>query len=322
MDITSKVRLNNGVEMPILGFGTFKLKNGGEVETAVKTALQHGYRKIDTASAYHNEEGIGRGIIESGVPREEIFITSKVSNDEQGYKSTIDAFYQTLENLQTSYLDLYLIHWPKGKVSLETWKALEKLYEIGFIRALGVSNFQIYHLDYLLPECKIWPAVNQVEFHPEFLRPSLQEYCIDKNIQIEAWSPTMRGHVAKIIEIKEIAKKYGKTPQQIVLRWNIQNRIATNPKSSKSKRIISNADIFDFNLSDEDMERINLLEKNKPLKPYEERLKYLVEMISRPRVDKTLITMLLQGILNRIKKELYLPMVEEKEDQELEVVKD
>jgi len=263
MDISSKVTLNNGVEMPWLGLGVFRSEDGPEVENAVKTALENGYRSIDTAAIYQNERGVGNAIRESVVPREEIFLTSKVWNSEQGYQSTLAAFEASLEKLQTSYLDLYLIHWPKGKKSVETWKALEELHKKGRIRAIGVSNFLVHHLEDFLPECKITPAVNQVEFHPELIQPELLEYCKKKGIQHEAWSPIMKGRVSNISLLKELGTKYNKTPVQVVLRWDIQKGVVTIPKSVTPERIISNANFFDFELSPEDMEKINQLDKNK-----------------------------------------------------------
>jgi len=263
MDISSKVRLNNGVEMPWLGLGVFRSEEGAEVENAVKTALGNGYRSIDTAAIYQNERGVGNAIRESGVKREEIFLTSKVWNNRQGYESTLAAFDESLEKLQTDYLDLYLIHWPKGKRSVESWKALEELYEKGKIRAIGVSNFLVHHLEDFLPECKVIPAVNQVEFHPELVQPELLEYCKKKGIQPEAWSPIMKGKVNDIPVMQEIAVKYGKTPVQVVLRWDIQKGVVTIPKSVHAERIISNTKIFDFELSDEDMAKIDGLDENK-----------------------------------------------------------
>ena len=218
MDISSRVKLNNGVEMPWFGLGVFRSEEGKEVENAVKTALKHGYRSIDTAAIYQNERGVGKAIKESGLAREEIFLTSKVWNTEQGYKTTMAAFEKSLEKLQTGYLDLYLIHWPKGKRSVETWKALEELYEKGRIRAIGISNFLVHHLKDFLPECKVMPAVNQYEFHPELIQPDLLEYCRGKGIQPEAWSPIMKGRVNDVPLMQELAAKYDKTPVHIVLR--------------------------------------------------------------------------------------------------------
>lgn len=262
MDISSKVKLNNGVEMPWFGLGVFLSKEGAEVENAVKTALTNGYISIDTAAIYQNETGVGKAIKESGIPREEIFLTSKVWNTDQGYKTTLEAFEKSLEKLQTNYLDLYLIHWPKGLRSVESWKALEEIYEKGRVKAIGISNFLVHHLEDFLPECKIMPAVNQVEFHPELIQPDLLEYCQNHGIQLEAWSPIMKGRVNDIPVMQTLAAKYGKTPVQIVLRWDIQKGVVTIPKSVTPERIISNADIFDFELSDEDILKIDRLDKN------------------------------------------------------------
>jgi len=262
MDISSKVILNNGVEMPWFGLGVFLSNEGEEVETAVKVALQNGYRHIDTAAIYKNERGVGKAVKESGIPREEIFITSKVWNTDQGYKTTLAAYEASLERLQMDYLDLYLIHWPKGKRSVESWKALEELYAKGRVRAIGISNFLEHHLDEFLPECKIMPAVNQYEFHPELMQPGLLEYCRRKGIQPEAWSPIMKGRVNDVPLMQELAAKYGKTPVHVVLRWDIQKGVVTIPKSVTPERIISNADIFDFELSTEDMAKIDKLDKN------------------------------------------------------------
>ncbi|HRX11505.1 MAG TPA: aldo/keto reductase [Draconibacterium sp.] len=263
MNLISKVKLNNGVEMPWFGLGVFMSKEGEEVENAVKVALQNGYRHIDTAAIYKNEKGVGNAIKTSGVPREEIFITSKVWNTDQGYKTTLAAFEESLEKLQTGYLDLYLVHWPKGKRSVETWKALEELYKKGSVKAIGVSNFLVHHLEAFLPECKIIPAVNQYEFHPELLQPDLLEYCRKNGIQPEAWSPIMKGRVNEVPLMQELAAKYGKTPVQIVLRWDIQKGVVTIPKSVTPERIISNSMIFDFELSEADIAKIDKLDKNK-----------------------------------------------------------
>jgi methylglyoxal/glyoxal reductase len=262
MDISSKVKLNNGLEMPWFGLGVFLSNEGEEVEKAVKVALKNGYRHIDTAAIYKNERGVGKAVKESGIPREEIFITSKVWNTDQGYKTTLAAYEASLERLQMDYLDLYLIHWPKGKRSVETWKALEELYAKGSVRAIGISNFLEHHLDEFLPECKIMPAVNQYEFHPELLQPGLLEMCRRKGIQPEAWSPIMKGRVNEVPLMQDLAAKYGKTPVHIALRWDIQKGVVTIPKSVTPERIISNADIFDFELSEEDMAKIDKLDKN------------------------------------------------------------
>jgi diketogulonate reductase-like aldo/keto reductase len=254
------VTLHNGIQMPIIGLGTYRLENSEGTSDLIVKALEIGYRHIDTASAYGNEEAIGKGIKKSTVPREEIFLVSKIANPDQGYDSTIKSFNESLERLQTDYLDLYLIHWPK-ELSNETWKAFEYLYEEKKIRAIGVSNFLINHLEDLLPNTKITPMVNQVEFHPYLVQPELLDYCNKKNIKIEAWSPLMKGEILNIDLIDKLAKKYNKTHAQIVLRWNIQMGIITIPKSANIDRIKSNLEIFDFELSKEDMLSINKLDR-------------------------------------------------------------
>ncbi len=263
MNLSSATTLNNGLKMPWLGLGVFLSKEGTEVENAVKVALANGYKSIDTAAIYKNERGVGKAIRESGIPREDIFLTSKVWNADQGYSTTMAAFEESLEKLQTDYLDLYLIHWPKGERSKETWKAMEELYQKGRMKAIGVSNFLVHHLDDFLPHCKVMPAVNQVEFHPELIQPDLLAYCQKKGIQLEAWSPIMKGRVNDVPLMQELAAKYGKTPVQIVLRWDIQKGVVTIPKSVTPERIIANAAIFDFELSPEDMARIDALDRNK-----------------------------------------------------------
>ena len=260
MEINSKVKLNNGVEMPWLGLGVFRASDGEEVKNAVIAALNHGYRSIDTAEIYENEHGVGEGIRESGIARDKIFLTSKVWNNNQGYEKAIAAFERSLEKLQTNYLDLYLIHWPKGKISVETWRALEELYAKGMVRAIGVSNFLTSQLEQFLPYCKIIPAVNQIEFHPILAQPGLLSYCKQKGIQPEAWRPIMKGDVNNIPLLRELGSKYNKTPVQVVLRWDIQKGVVTIPKSVHRERIISNADIFDFELSNEDVYKIDSLD--------------------------------------------------------------
>ncbi|WP_067726207.1 aldo/keto reductase [Oceanobacillus damuensis] len=256
------VTLNNGIKMPGFGLGVYKVENGQTVINAVKTAIEHGYRSVDTASFYDNEEGVGQGIRETGISREEIFITSKVWNEEQGYESTLKAFDRSLEKLGTDYLDLYLIHWPvKGKYK-ETWRAMEELYADGKVRAIGVSNFHLHHLQDLMQDSKIKPAIDQVEYHPHLSQPELREFCEMENIQLEAWSPLKRGKLLDEPTLRRIAEKHGKSIAQVILRWDIQNNVVTIPKSVTDKRIIENADIFDFILKDVEMEEINSLNIN------------------------------------------------------------
>jgi len=256
--LTDTTVLGNGVRMPWLGLGVWKVTEGQEVEHAVRTAIETGYRSIDTAAVYGNEEGVGRAIRDSGVPRDELFVTTKVWNADQGYDSTLAAYEQSLGKLGLDYVDLYLIHWPvKGKYK-DTWKALEHLYEQGRVRAIGVSNFHVHHLDDLLQDAVVKPMVNQVEYHPRLSQRPLLAYCQKNGIQMEAWSPLMQGKELISHELLVgLGQKYGKSPAQIILRWDLQNGVVTIPKSVTPSRIRENADIFDFQLSAEDMALID-----------------------------------------------------------------
>ncbi|MAU14766.1 MAG: aldo/keto reductase [Muricauda sp.] len=266
-DLQGSFELHNGVQMPYLGLGVYQSENGSEVINAVKTALNHGYRHIDTAAFYHNEEGVGVGIKESNVDRKDVFLVSKVWNTDQGYDSTLKAFDASLKRLGTEYLDLYLIHWPKGELSKETWKALERLYKEKRVRAIGVSNFLQHHLEDLLTSAEIVPMVNQMEFHPYLVQQDLIDYCNAKSIQYEAWSPLMQGNIFDLDIMKDVASKYNKTIAQIVLRWDLQKGVVTIPKSSKKERIISNSELFDFELSEEDMKLLDGLDRGKRFGP-------------------------------------------------------
>ncbi|MGG1346746.1 glyoxal/methylglyoxal reductase [Bacillus subtilis] len=261
------VKLHNGVEMPWFGLGVFKVENGNEATESVKAAIKNGYRSIDTAAIYKNEEGVGIGIKESGVAREELFITSKVWNEDQGYETTLAAFEKSLERLQLDYLDLYLIHWPGKDKYKDTWRALEKLYKDGKIRAIGVSNFQVHHLEELLKDAEIKPMINQVEFHPRLTQQELRDYCKAQGIQLEAWSPLMQGQLLDNEVLAQIAEKHNKSVAQVILRWDLQHEVVTIPKSIKEHRIIENADIFDFELSQEDMDKIDALNKDERVGP-------------------------------------------------------
>ena len=256
------VALSNGVVMPWLGLGVYKVPEGEDVERAVTAALEAGYVSIDTAAFYENEEGVGRAVRASGVPREKLFITTKVWNTDQGYESTLKAFEASRKKLGFDYVDLYLVHWPVSGKYRDTWKALEKLYGEGLVRAIGVSNFQIRHLEDLAAVANIRPMVNQVEYHPLLTQKPLLQYCRENGIQLEAWSPLMRGNLDLPL-LQELARKYGKTPAQIVIRWDLQHEVVTIPKSSRPERIRENADVFDFELSAEDMERIDALNQNR-----------------------------------------------------------
>ncbi|MGZ7441149.1 aldo/keto reductase [Paenibacillus sp. TH7-28] len=261
------VTLNNGVEMPWFGLGVYQAKEGEEVIRAVKAAIRAGYRSIDTAALYRNEEGVGQAVREAmeenGVTRDQLFITSKVWNSDQGYESTLQAFETSLSKLNLGYIDLFLVHWPvKGKYK-DTWRALEKIYAEGKVRAIGVSNFQIHHLEDLLADAKIVPAVNQVELHPYLTQKELLQYCHAKSIQMEAWSPLGQGQLLDHETLREIAAKYGKTAAQVILRWDLQVGVVTIPKSVRAERIAENADIFDFALSEGDIRAIDRLNQNK-----------------------------------------------------------
>ncbi|RKN87017.1 aldo/keto reductase [Paenibacillus ginsengarvi] len=254
--------------MPWLGLGVWKVTEGEEVVKSVRSALEIGYRSIDTAAVYGNEEGVGRAIRESGVPRDRLFVTTKVWNADQGYDSTLAAYDQSLNKLGMDYVDLYLIHWPvKGKYK-DTWRALEKLYKDGRVRAIGVSNFHVHHLEDLLPKAEIKPMVDQVEYHPRLAQLPLLKFCKEQGIQMEAWSPLMQGKELLSHElITELAGKYGKTAAQIILRWDLQHGVVTIPKSVTPSRIQENAQIFDFELSAEDMQRIDGLNEDRRVGP-------------------------------------------------------
>jgi diketogulonate reductase-like aldo/keto reductase len=263
--------LHNGVKMPWFGLGVFKVEEGPELEFAVKTAIKHGYRSIDTAAIYGNEEGVGRGIREglkeAGITREELFVTSKVWNADLGYESTLAAYETSLKKLGLEYLDLYLIHWPVEGKFKEAWRALETLYKEGRVKAIGVSNFHVHHLEELLKDAEIKPMVNQVELHPRLTQQEIRQYCENHGIQMEAWSPLMQGQLLDNSVLQEIAGRYDKSVAQVILRWDLQNGIVTIPKSTKEHRIVENAAVFDFELTKEDMERIDGLNENHRVGP-------------------------------------------------------
>ncbi len=266
-DLQGSFTLHNGVKMPYLGLGTYQSDNDQEVIDAVSYALQLGYRHIDTASIYGNEEGVGKGIKESAVNREEVFVVSKVWNADQGYETTLKAFEASLKRLDLEYLDLYLIHWPVDGKYTDTWRALERLYAEKRIRAIGVSNFMQHHLEDLLTRAEVVPMVNQMEFHPYVVQQDLIDYCSAKGIQYEAWSPFMQGKVFGLDICQELSKKYKKTVAQVILRWNLQKGVVTIPKSVKKERILSNAAIFDFEISKEDIAYLDGLDRGERIGP-------------------------------------------------------
>lgn len=262
------VTLANGYKIPVVGFGTWQTPYGDTAVNAVKTAIEYGYTHIDGAAVYDNEKSVGIGIKESGIARENLFITSKLWNTERGYETTIAAFEKTLSDLQVDYLDLYLIHWPANKkqfdnwkeLNAETWRAFEDLYKQGNVKAIGVSNFLTHHLEALMETAKITPMVNQIEFHPGYMQKDTLDFCKANNICVEAWSPLGTGRMLSNETLNEIAAKYNKSTAQLCIRWCMQNGTVPLPKSVTPARIAENLDVFDFEISGEDMERINAME--------------------------------------------------------------
>lgn len=258
--------LHNGVQMPWFGLGVFKVEDGAELVDSVKAAIKNGYRSIDTAAIYGNETGVGQGIREAmaeyNVTREELFVTSKVWNADLGYESTLAAYETTLNKLGLDYLDLYLIHWPVEGKFQDAWRALETLYKDGRVKAIGVSNFQIHHLETLMNDAAVKPMINQVELHPQLTQKELIDYCEKQGIQIEAWSPLMQGQLLDHPVLKEIAETHNKSIAQVILRWDLQHGIVTIPKSTKEHRIIENSNVFNFELSESELSRIDALNQN------------------------------------------------------------
>ncbi|MET9022263.1 aldo/keto reductase [Actinopolymorpha sp. NPDC004070] len=264
MSAVPNVTLNNGVEMPQLGFGVWQVPDE-DATAAVRTAIEVGYRSIDTAAIYGNEEGTGKGIAESGVSREELFVTTKLWNGEQGYDTTLAAFEESLRRLKLDYVDLYLIHWPVPSQDkyVDTWKAFEKLYADGRIRSIGVSNFNPHHLQRLFDETTVVPALNQIEVHPYLIQEKVRAFNSEHGIATEAWSPLAQGgELLKDPKVGTLAEKYGKTPAQIVLRWHLQVGNVVIPKSVTPSRIAENFDLFDFELSAGDLGAITALNRD------------------------------------------------------------
>lgn len=264
------VTLNNGLKMPQLGFGVWQVPDE-EAAVAVSTAFKVGYTSIDTAMVYQNEAGVGKAIKESSIPREELFITTKVWNSDQGYENTLRAFDESLERLGLDYVDLYLIHWPTPQFDeyVDTYRALEKLYKDGRVKAIGVCNFEIEHLERILNECEVKPVLNQVECHPYLAQNELKEFCVKHDIFVEAWSPLDQGgEVLQDEVITQIAETKEKSPAQVALRWHLQNNTIVIPKSVTPSRIEENFHVFDFELTEEEMKQINELNRNRRKGPH------------------------------------------------------
>ena len=267
LNLKSTITLNNGIKIPRLGFGVYRAAQGDETKNAVLNALEVGYRHIDTASAYGNEESVGEAIKESGLKREEIFLTTKLFNSDMRAHRQMDAFKESLDRLKVDYVDLYLIHWPVPGVYLESWKVLEEIYNKGLAKAIGVSNFLQHHLDDVIAHGSIVPAANQVEFSPLWQDNLLIQYCREKNIAFEAWGPLAAGELIGDRTTGDIGAKYGKTGSQVILRWMLQKNIIVFPKTVHKSRMIENADIFDFELSDEDMAIIDNMNRHRRTGP-------------------------------------------------------
>ncbi len=265
-------RLNSGVDMPVIGLGVWKASDE-EAEAAVAAAIKAGYTSIDTASVYRNERGVGRGIARAGVARRDLFVTTKVWNDNQGYDATLKAFDASVAKLGLDYVDLYLIHWPAASKGLyaETWKALETLNRDGRARSIGVSNFLVPHLERLFQESDVKPALNQIELHPTMQQPELRAFHAKHGIATEAWSPLAQGAV-EIAAIATIARRLGRTPAQVILRWHVQLGNIAIPKSVTPSRIAENIDVFGFELSDADMAAIARLDAGNRIGPHPDRM--------------------------------------------------
>ncbi|MFW6368593.1 MAG: aldo/keto reductase [Spirochaetota bacterium] len=265
--LSSTVELNNGVHMPWVGLGVFQSEPGTVTYDAVRSALDTGYRHIDTATFYRNEADVGKALAEHPVPREEVFVTTKVWNDQKGYDATLRAFDYSMEQLGLDVLDLYLIHWPIKDSFLDRWQALERLYKDGRIRAIGVSNFFSHHLQQLMDQAEVVPAVNQVEFHPRLIQKPLLEFCRSNGIQLEAWSPLMRGGLFDNPVVAKVASEVHRTQAQVLIRWGLQHSVVTIPKSVNPERIKANAQVFDFELNDEQMKALDSLDDGHRIGP-------------------------------------------------------
>ncbi|WP_434402117.1 aldo/keto reductase [Planococcus sp. 11815] len=262
LTIESTKTLHNGVEMPRFGLGVYKMTDKEAAVEAMVKAIQTGYKAIDTATVYDNEAEVGEAIRAGGVKREELFITSKVWNTDQGYDQTLRAFEASLKRLDMDYLDLYLTHWAIPDTFEETYRAIERLYDEKLIRAAGVSNHQQHHLEKILAKANTKPMVNQIELHPQLTQESLREFCAAQDIAVTSWSPLARGRLLEDPVLSEIGEKHGKSIAQTIIRWHLQNDLIVIPKSVTPSRIVENADVFDFELSEEELKQISALNQD------------------------------------------------------------
>ncbi|MFL0584889.1 aldo/keto reductase [Solibacillus silvestris] len=262
MNLQSTKKLANGAEMPYLGLGVYKMTDRDETLEAITTALDLGYRAIDTAALYYNEEEVGEAIRHSSVPREDLFVTTKVWNSDQGYDNTLRAFETSLKKLDMEYVDLYLTHWPVEHKYVDTYRAIERLYDEKLIRVTGVSNHHEHHLKTILASCNVAPMVNQIEAHPYLTQEPLRAFCEQQQIAVTAWSPLGRGKVLNDEMIIRIADEYNVSPAQIILRWHLQNDVIIIPKSVTASRIKENSELYHFELTNETMQQLNALNRN------------------------------------------------------------
>lgn len=267
LTLASTRTMSNGVTIPRLGLGTYKAADGIVVESQIAAALEIGYRGIDTARIYGNEDGVGRAIRASGLPRDEIFMATKVWNDDQGYERTLAAFDRSMDRLGLDVLDLYLVHWPQPPHGPDTWRAMEEIYASGRVRAIGVCNHLVHHLEEMRTYADVMPMVDQCEHHPGLQQPALREYCAANGIVLQAWAPVMRGRVFQIPELVAIGEAHGKTAAQVSIRWILQHDVVTIPKSVHVERIRENADVFDFELSEREMAVIDGLDSGTRIGP-------------------------------------------------------
>lgn len=263
--------LNNAVEMPVVGLGVFRVEDHDELVEAITHAIVSGYRSIDTAAIYGNEEAVGEGIRKglaaTGLKREDLFITSKIWNEDMRQGNVVGAYEESLRKMQLDYLDLYLIHWPVADKYVDTWLGMEQLYKEDKVRSIGVSNFQVSHLEALAKVSSVTPVINQVEYHPMLIQTELKAYLDAHNIQMESWSPLMNGEILTNPVMLKLAEKYDKSVAQLIIRWNIQTNVITIPKSTNKGRLIENLDVFDFQIDSADIELINGLNEDRRVGP-------------------------------------------------------